>query len=111
MNIIIQNLLFSKQHIMTNEMKKNFDNHSILTMDALDRLKEKGYQYLQIQGFTMDHHPEYIEPHYMMLIPVKSLKANKASMDVYEEISGETIIKWAKQKDDEKLHIFLANAN
>ena len=96
---------------MTNEMKKNFDNHVTLTVDALDHLKEKGYQYLQIQGFTMDHHPEYIEPHYLMLVPVKSLTANKATMDVYEEISGETIINWAKRSDDESLHIFLANTN
>ena len=96
---------------MTNEMKKNFDNHVTLTVDALDQLKEKGYQYLQVQGFTMDHHPEYIEPYYLMLVPVKSLTANKATMDVYEEISGETIINWAKRSDDESLHIFLANAS
>ena len=96
---------------MTNEMKKNFDNHIILTVDALNKLKEKGYQYLQVQGFTMDHHPEYIEPYYLMLVPVKSLSANKATMDVYEEISGETIVNWAKRSDDKSLHIFLANAN
>ena len=96
---------------MTNEMKKNYDNHCALTLAALDQLKEKGYQYLQVQGFTMDHHPEYIEPHYLMLVPVKSLTANKATMDVYEEISGETIINWAQRSDDESLHIFLANTN
>ena len=92
-------------------MKKNYDNHCPLTLAALDQLKEKGYQYLQVQGFTMDHHPEYIEPNYLMLVPVKSLTANKATMDVYEEISGETIINWAKRSDDESLHIFLANTN
>ena len=95
---------------MTSETKKNFDNHRNLTLAALDDLKQKGYQYLQIQGFTMDHHPEYIEPHYLMLVPIKSLSANNAGMDVYEEISGNTIIKWATQKPDEKLQIFLANA-
>ena len=92
-------------------MKKNFDNHSSLTLAALDTLKEKGYQYLQVQGFTMDHHPEYIDPYYLMLVPVKSLTANKATMDVYEDICGEIIIKWAQQNDDENLHIFLANAS
>jgi hypothetical protein len=104
-------LLEGKQHIMTNETKKNFDNHSHLTLAALDDLKQKGYQYLQIQGFTMDHHPEYIEPHYLMLVPIKSLSVNNASVDVYEEISGNTIIKWATQKHDEKLQVFLANAS
>jgi len=96
---------------MTNERKKNFDNHVTLTVDVLKKLKEKGYQYLQVQGFTMDHHPEYIEPNYLMLVPVKSLTANKATMDVYEEISGATIVNWAKRNDDENLHIFVANTN
>lgn len=95
---------------MTNEMKSNYDKHGSLTMEALDDLKEKGYKYLQVQGFTLDHHPEYIEPHYLMLVPRKSLASNKSKMDIYEDIAGETIINWAKQKDDETFHVYLANA-
>lgn len=93
---------------MTNEMKRNFDNHGLLTVEALNDLKEKGYKYLQIQGFTQDHHPEYIEPHYLMLVPKKSLASSKNEMDIYEDISGETIINWAKKGDDDDLHLFLA---
>ncbi len=95
---------------MTNEMKKNFDNHGSLTIEALNHLKTKGYKYLQVQGFTPDHHPEYIEPNYLMLVPMKSLSSKKNNMDVYEDISGETIINWANHGDDESLHVFLAKA-
>lgn len=96
---------------MTNEMKRYYDNHGHLTLDALEKLKAKGYQYLQVQGYTMDHHPEYIEPYYMMLVPVKSLGANRSSANIYEDISAETIINWAKRNDDESLHIYLAHVN
>ncbi len=96
---------------MTNEMKRHYDNHCDLTMDALNRLKEKGYQYLQVQGYTMDHHPDYIEPHYMMLVPVKSLGSGKSSLDIYEELSGETIINWAKKTGTEHMPVYLANVN
>jgi hypothetical protein len=95
---------------MTNEIKKNYDKHLTLTLDALDALKARGYQYLQVQGFTLDHHPEYIEPYYMMLVPLKSL-TNKGNIDVYEDISSDTILNWAKQNEHEDLHIFLANAS
>lgn len=95
---------------MTNEIKRNFDNHGYLTLKALDDLKEKGYRYLQVQGFTLDHHPEYIEPNYLMLVPKKSLASNKSKMDIYADISGETIINWAKRGDDESLPVFLAHA-
>ncbi len=95
---------------MTNEMKKNFDNHGSLTIEALNHLKAKGYKYLQVQGFTLDHHLEYIEPNYLMLVPMKSLTANKSNMDIYEDISGETIINWANRGNDENLQVFLAKA-
>ncbi len=95
---------------MTNEMKRNFDNHGLLTLEALDDLKEKGYKYLQVQGFTQDHHPEYIAPCYLMLVPKKIMESGKNKMDIYEDISGETIIDWAKKGDDENLHLFLAKA-
>lgn len=96
---------------MTNEMKKNFDNHGTLTIKALDDLKEKGYKYLQVQGFTLDHHPEYIEPNYIMLVPMKSLSSKTNKIDIYEDIGGDTIISWAKRSKDESLQIYLAKAD
>lgn len=62
---------------MTNEVKNNFLYHKQLTNEALNNLQQKGYKYLQVQGYTLDHHPEYVEPHYLMLVPIKSLSANR----------------------------------
>ena len=58
---------------MTNEIKNNYLYHKPLTTEAIHNLQQKGYKYLQVQGFTLDHHAEHVEPHYLMLVPVKEL--------------------------------------
>jgi hypothetical protein len=93
---------------MTNETKNNYLYHKPLTTEALHILQEKGYKYLQVQGFTMDHHAEYVEPHYLMLVPVKELSAN---MDIYEPIDSDLINEWASNsKDNDRLEVYLAGS-
>jgi hypothetical protein len=93
---------------MTNETKNNYLYHKPLTTEALQNLQQKGYKYLQVQGFTMDHHAEYVEPHYLMLVPVKELSAN---MDIYEPIDSDLINEWVTtSKGDNGLEIYLAGS-
>lgn len=93
---------------MTNETKNNYLFHKPLTTAALIILQEKGYKYLQVQGFTMDHHAEYVEPHYLMLVPVKELSAN---MDIYEPIDSDLINEWANNsKDNGRLEVYIAGS-
>lgn len=95
---------------MTNEIKNNFLHHKPLSFEALNTLQEKGYRYLQIQGYTLDHHPEYVEPHYLMLVPIKELSANREKMDIYEDINSDLIKEWVKASDNnDRLEIFLAD--
>ncbi len=95
---------------MTNEVKNDFLSHKPLTFEALNNLKEKGYRYLQVQGYTLDYHPEYVEPHYLMLVPVKSLYANRGKMDIYEDIDSEQIREWVKAAENtDRLEILLAD--
>jgi hypothetical protein len=92
---------------MTNEIKNNYLHHKPLTTNALNILQQEGYKYLQVQGFTMDHHAEYVEPHYLMLVPVKELTAN---MDIYEPIDSDLINEWAEgSKDNDRLEVYLAD--
>ena len=94
---------------MTNELKSNYQGHRALTFEALDSLQKKGYKYLQVQGFTLDHHPEYVEPNYLLLVPIKELSANREKMDIYEEINSELIREWVTSTDNsDRLEIFLA---
>ncbi len=95
---------------MTNEVKNNFNGHRPLTFEALNILQEKGYRYLQVQGYTLDHHPEYVEPHYLMLVPIKKLSAKPEQMDIYEDIDSELIKDWVKAGSNNRLEIFLAGS-
>ena len=94
---------------MTNEIKNNFLSHKPLTSEALNHLQQKGYKYLQIQGYTLDHHPEYVEPHYLMLVPIKELSVKREQMDIYEEIDSSLIKEWVKAGNSNRLEIFLAD--
>lgn len=97
---------------MTKEIKNNFLNHKPLTFEALHTLQQKGYKYLQVQGYTLDHHLEYVEPHYLMLVPIKSLSTNRAKMDIYEDIDSDIIRKWViGENKTDGLEIFLAGSN
>lgn len=96
---------------MTNENKRNYLNHKPLTTEALTNLQKKGYKYLQVQGFTIDHHADYVEPHYLMLVPIKELPTEQAKMDIYEPIDSELINSWLKSDaDDNGLEIYLAGS-
>lgn len=94
---------------MTNEVKNNFLSHGPLTFEALDNLQQKGYKYLQVQGYTLDHHPEYVEPHYLMLVPIKDLSVKREQMDIYEDIDSNLIKEWVKAGNNNRLEIFLAD--
>ncbi len=95
---------------MTNEVKNNFLSHKPLTKEALSNLQQKGYKYLQVQGYTLDHHPEYVEPHYLMLVPIKGLSAHRGKMDIYEDIDSDLIKEWIKAgNNNDSLEIFLAD--
>jgi hypothetical protein len=94
---------------MTNEIKNNFLSHRPLTFEALNNLQQKGYKYLQVQGYTLDHHPEYVEPHYLMLVPIKDLSVKREQMDIYEEIDSNLIKEWVKAGNSNRLEIFLAD--
>ncbi len=91
---------------MTNEIKNNFLYHRVLTAEAITSLQEKGYKYLQVQGYTLDHHSEYVAPHYLMLVPVKELP-----MDIYEPINSELVKEWiANASNKDTMEVYLAGS-
>ncbi len=95
---------------MTNEAKYNYLHHKDLTPQALLNLQDRGYKFLQIQGFTIDHHAEYVEPNYFMLVPIRELPTNPEKMDIYEPINSELLANWAKDGNfNQNTSIFLAD--
>lgn len=77
-------------------------------VDVLKNLEDKGYKYVQIKGLTMDKHYDYIEPHTMVLVPLKELPTDPAQKDIYEPIESDLLKQWASESS-EHFQIMIAN--
>lgn len=64
---------------------------------ALDNLLHKGYNFVQIKGLTIDNHYEHVEPHILLLVPLKELPTDNMKKDIYEPIKSELLYKWAAE--------------
>jgi len=84
-------------------------NKSIpFTLTTLKKMEADGYKYVQVKGLTMDRHYDYIEPHFLVLVPMKELPSDQADKDIYEPVPSELLKKWASEKD-EYMQIVIAN--
>jgi len=81
--------------IMKNETRENFGSTTPLTMATLETLKEKGFQYVQVKGFTADKRLDYMEPRYLILIPVMALPVDPGKIEIYECINSKLLQDWA----------------
>jgi hypothetical protein len=85
---------------MKNEIRDGFGATTLFTIAALEALKDKGYRYVQIKGFTADKKLDYMEPRYWVLIPMKELPAGKGEIEIYEPINSQTLVEWATHPHD-----------
>jgi len=77
-----------------------------LTKQSLQHLKDKGFLYVLIKGYTRDGRVDYIELDYFTLIPVKSLPDDPNKKEIYEPIDSTILVGWASSPD-ESLKIFI----
>jgi hypothetical protein len=85
---------------MKNETRANFGSTTPFTMAALDALKKKGFKYIQVKGFTADKRLDYMEPRYLILIPIMSLPVDSGKMEIYEPIGSKLLQDWASHSGD-----------
>ena len=62
---------------------------------TLDWMKEDGYKYVQVKGYTHDKRLDYMEPHYLVLVPLKKLSQNGMDIEIYEPITSNILLSWA----------------
>ena len=80
---------------MKNEAKENFGPTVIFTLEALERLKARGFQYVRVNAFTHDKRLDYMEPHYFVLVPFKDLQDDPDKKGIYEPINSQLLAAWA----------------
>jgi|SRR5882757_620597 len=85
---------------MKNETRENFQSTTRLTSKGLQNLKDMGFRYVQIKGFTMDKRLDYMELRYFMLVPIKDLPEDPNKKEIYEPIDSEILMNWANSPDD-----------
>ncbi|HEU0111605.1 MAG TPA: hypothetical protein VFQ73_12055, partial [Flavisolibacter sp.] len=71
-----------------------------LTQSALLKIEKEGFKYVQVKGLTTDKHYDYIDPHFLVLVPMKELPVDQDKKDIYEPISSELLLQWANEKQD-----------
>lgn len=67
------------------------------TAKALDRLQLEGYKFVQVKGLTNDYHYDYIDPNFLVLVPIKELPTDPFQKDIYEPINSKLLYKWATE--------------
>ncbi len=75
-------------------------NTMALTLQALLGLENSGYKYVQVKGLTIDQYYDYVEPHCIMLIPMKELPTAQINKDIYEPVDSDLLREWAIDTDD-----------
>ena len=71
-----------------------------LTLQALDNLAKKGFQYVQVKAFTSDRHFDYVDPSMFIMFPMKELPTDPLQRDIYEPINSELLRAWASEEND-----------
>jgi hypothetical protein len=67
---------------------------------SLQQLQAQGYHFVQVKGFTIDKHYDYIDPHTLVLLPLRSLPSDPDKKDIYEPIPSELLMKWASELNE-----------
>ena len=79
--------------------KREMGPTSKLTLQLLLELKAKGFLYVQVKAVRKDNRPDYIEPHYLILVPIKELPQSQEQKEIYEPIESKLLAAWAINHD------------
>jgi hypothetical protein len=66
-----------------------------LSLKALQILEDKGFKFVKVKGLTLDKHYEYVEPHFLLLLPIRELPTDQSKKDIYEPIGSDLLKQWA----------------
>ena len=78
-----------------------------LTLQLLQKMRSRGFRYVQVKGFATDRRLDYMEPRFLVLVPIKVLPADPAEKEIYEPIESKILEDWAKSPE-EGIEIFIS---
>ncbi len=75
-------------------MKKE-GNAIRLTASRLQELKDDGFQFVLIKGYSLNRRSDFIELNHFILVPVVELPEDPAQKEIFEPIDSEILLEWA----------------
>ena len=85
---------------MEKEPKQDLEPNPRLTAQNLQKLKDNGFQYVLVEGFTRDKRLEYVDPSFLLLTPVKDLPEDIKEKGIFESINSTILKDWAEFPDE-----------
>jgi hypothetical protein len=82
---------------MRKSMAEGLTPKTRLTLQALQLLEQRGFKFVQVRGLTIDKHYDYVEPNFLMLVPMKELPIDESKKDIYEPIESALLKQWANE--------------
>ena len=70
-----------------------------MTKKSLQELKELGFRYVLVKGYTPDRRFDYIELNHFTLVPVKELPEDPGQKEIFAPIDSEILDEWASQPE------------
>jgi hypothetical protein len=70
-----------------------------LSEKALQKIEDAGYKYVQVKGLTADKHYDYIDPNFLVLVPMRELPSDPGQKDIYEPLESGLLQEWAADPD------------
>lgn len=66
-----------------------------LTEKTLQQLKDRGFQYVLIKGYSLAKKIDYIELNSFTLTPVRELPEDPAEKEIFAPLDSEILLQWA----------------
>jgi hypothetical protein len=76
-----------------------------LTAARLQELKDLGFQFVLIKGYSLNRRSDYIELNHFILVPVTELPEDPAQKEIFEPIDSEILLDWANSPEDVTAYI------
>lgn len=70
-----------------------------LTARILQQLKDKGFQFVLVKGYTPDRRHDHIQLNHLTLVPVMELPQKPGDKEIYAPIDSEILLDWANSPD------------
>ena len=70
-----------------------------LTKKSLQQLKDLGFRYVLVKGYTPDKRFDYIELNYFTLVPVMELPEDPAQKEIFAPIDSDILDEWANEPE------------